>query len=571
MNFKQRFFLILICLVSVIYSQTIQAQDIPQNSITSFPDLIENINSDDLNRIISALDKVVATDDQKCFVQYKLPLNLTKEDYNYVVKKVLEKNLTLLDKKSKPEIWSKLSLLISKYEMKEFLDDIVIYLNESDISTQATIITTLKTLKAKEFEVNVSSLLNSSEPYIRQIVLETLISFKSRTAIPALVSKLKSINSSDRFWAIEKLVEINAKESSPQIAERLKDEDPNLRYFAIDALVKLDAKTQVSKVWQFFDSEKTSRNKSSALAALLYFDQKQVLSIYIERYKAAIENNVQNSVEYSDFEFIYKFKPKLAITALINLWESKERFFEQDILENRFRKTVLQNLVSLKSPLAISIYRENILHKEHYINCAVDQSVVNVLAELDAKEATGDLISAFNKVINDHEDYYLYDASFIAVALVKLGEKSFRKQLIDLAENPKCPKRSQIIYELNKHLDIELWNKIKNSNVKGVDYESVKTNTDIYAKQSNVTIKLEFQTGIDLSKRLPLKDSAYPWMRSGHETNLFSELENIVESIDDGIKPNSFTFIFDSGEVRILKVDKAIKWWRGNVLSNFSY
>ena len=52
------------------------------------------------------------------------------------------------------------------------------------------------------------------------------------------------------------------------------------------------------------------------------------------------------------------------------------------------------------------------------------------------------------------------------------------QKLIDLAARPACPYRSEIISELNRQLDRELWERIQTQRVSGLYVTSVKTTVE---------------------------------------------------------------------------------------------
>ena len=540
------------------------AQEIPTNLLSEVPQALEKLNSDDVRQRGSILNELIKPVEHSCTFEIYFTHNLPKEDYIYVVRQILEKDLTALDEKAKPEIWSKLSYLISKYQMKEFTEPITAYLGEQ-MSVQAEIISVLRNLEAKEFDSKIAPLLNSPEKYIQRLTLETLISFRSKKAVPTLIAMLTGDNKfSEPYWAMLKLVEINGKEGSPQIAAILKDESPDMRYLAIDSLVKLNAKAQSKEIWQFLKSNTDKRLEGFAIAALIHLEQKEAIPLAVNHFKA----NTQGDENYYVLEFINKLKPKLLIPALISLYNSKEKFFEDEKQEQKFSDIILQLLIYYRTPDAIPIYRQNLVNKKGYNrDWEVNQEVASILGELNATEANEDLIRVFNDCLNASPAiYYLNDAAVVAVALAKLGDKRMWKQLLDFAEKPNCPAPMEVIAALNKNLDIELWKKTQTLKVKGIDYQSIKVNSEAFSRESGVPIILEFQPEKDKTSGMVLDGSGYPYIRAGNEIILYQAVRGISATIGNGKTAAVYTFIFDNKTIRILSVEKAIEWWRKNIL-----
>ena len=557
-------FVLPILFLFVATSLRSDAQEIPTNLLSEVPQALEKLNSDDVRQRGSILNELIKPVEHSCTFEIYFTHNLPKEDYIYVVRQILEKDLTALDEKAKPEIWSKLSYLISKYQMKEFTEPITAYLGEQ-MSVQAEIISVLRNLEAKEFDSKIAPLLNSPEKYIQRLTLETLISFRSKKAVPTLIAMLTGDNKfSEPYWAMLKLVEINGKEGSPQIAAILKDESPDMRYLAIDSLVKLNAKAQSKEIWQFLKSNTDKRLEGFAIAALIHLEQKEAIPLAVNHFKA----NTQGDENYYVLEFINKLKPKLLIPALISLYNSKEKFFEDEKQEQKFSDIILQLLIYYRTPDAIPIYRQNLVNKKGYNrDWEVNQEVASILGELNATEANEDLIRVFNDCLNASPAiYYLNDAAVVAVALAKLGDKRMWKQLLDFAEKPNCPAPMEVIAALNKNLDIELWKKTQTLKVKGIDYQSIKVNSEAFSRESGVPIILEFQPEKDKTSGMVLDGSGYPYIRAGNEIILYQAVRGISATIGNGKTAAVYTFIFDNKTIRILSVEKAIEWWRKNIL-----
>lgn len=211
-----------IALVAAFYAS---AQDFPAKLAEVEPSAIQRLSSNDVAERVSVLGLLVFHVPQSCTLELGLRHDLSREDYIFVVDKILEKDLRNLNETLKAESWTRLSHLITRFEMKKFAGAVAAYGEGIDWQTQAIVIQTLRRLKAAEFDGKISPLLGAIHPYVRHSALETLIEFRSKKATPALVSKLLDKNFSARYWALDKLAEIGAVEAGTVIAGRLIDDE----------------------------------------------------------------------------------------------------------------------------------------------------------------------------------------------------------------------------------------------------------------------------------------------------------------------------------------------------------
>src|SRR6185503_10194233 len=127
--------------------------------------------------------------------------------------------------------------------------------------------------------------------------------------------------------------------------------------------------------------------------------------------------------------------------------------------------------------------------------------------------------------------------------------KTWRK-LIELAARPTCPYCSEIISELNRHVDRELWERIQTQNVRGVGIKSVKTMVESFSRDSGIRIVLDYQPGRNSSPRAPLAGDEYPWANIGAESvGLSYCLSEIINGLSDGRTPRTFTFFLDDKQI----------------------
>lgn len=221
----------------------------------------------------------------------------------------------------------------------------------------------------------------------------------------------------------------------------------------------MNSKEQAWAIWQFRERNANRRLDGFAVAALVQFEQKAALPIVVEnmRFMAA------GGQEFYIREFLQKLKPKFLIPELIRIYNTKESFLPDVESEKRFRRDVLQTLFAYRSPLAIPIYRENLVDKDYEYG-KPNLYVAELLFELNAVEALDDLIIAFadlKKSSSPGSDNDLR-AGQLAVVLAKFGDQKTWKQLIEFVDKTGYYDREQILIELNKHLDARLWNDTHN-------------------------------------------------------------------------------------------------------------
>jgi len=197
-------------------------------------------------------------------------------------------------------------------------------------------------------------------------------------------------------------------------------------------------------------------------------------------------------------------------------------------------------------------------------NTFLQQGAVKTLGVLRARESVNDLLLLLDKPVTDEE----YVTAEVGVALAQIGDRRTWRKLIDLAARPNCTYRSEIISELNRHLDPELWERVQTLRVHGRYVASVKPTVEAFSSESGIRILLDYQPGRDSSRRASLTGDGYPWANtSGTEVSLSYGLSEIIEGLGDDRIPRTYTFIFDDKQIRILSVERAIEWWRKQILS----
>jgi len=556
-----------LCLFIAGIGAPVVAQDFPGRLLEALPNAAEKLTSEDVAVRASILNGLLVPVPMSCTGELNLPFDLNKEDYRFVVGQILEKDMRQLDDKTAGTAWHFLTHLIRKFEMKEFAGPIAEYLNEeyrgaSGTSIQYGIISTLQALQAKEFDSKIAPYTTAS-PALSYIALETLISFKSKKAIPALLAKFSDKNKT--WWALDKLVEIGAIETAPQIAELLKDEEENISYGAIDALVRLNAKPQAKDLWQFLKYSDNDRFKGYAVAALIQFGEKEAITIAIDHLK----RNAEGSQDYYVWEFIDKLKPTPLIPALVSLYNTKTAFFANAEHEKKFRWDVFQTLVRFKTPLAIPIYRQHLVDRfDAYNPHRPDPYMAGILLDLNATEAFDDMIQLFNDSIKPGAGSDAnYRAGELAIILAKTGDRRTWKMLVDYAEKSDYYARENIFIELNKFLDKKLWDEMHARIPKQSGAASIKTIANQLSSETGLPISLEYAGKKDVCGAEDTRE--FGDVGCGYITgsdSVFNVVRLITSRLNE--KPRGeYTFVFDHGTVRVLTTQRAVEWWRKNILT----
>jgi len=107
--------------------------------------------------------------------------------------------------------------------------------------------------------------------------------------------------------------------------------------------------------------------------------------------------------------------------------------------------------------------------------------------------------------------------------------------------------------------------------VPGLYVKSVKATVEAFNRESGIRIILDYQPGRDSSPRASLDGDGYPWANTSvEEISLIYGLREVIEAVSDDRTPRTFTFIFDDKQIHIVSVERAIEWWRKQVLSKNS-
>lgn len=562
------------------FAQTGKAQKPSPELLAAIPQAEEKLDSADIAQRIAVLDALVVYRRDSDVTETILPFkNLAAADYALVISKIFEKDLTAIDIKIASRTLNRIEFLMRKFRLEEFATNLAGYIlkyapNGMDfprLGIEYGILDALKFLRAKQFAPQIASLLQPSNRGLYREALSALVELHAKEAVPALLSLLYDKDATQRYYALESLPKVDgAKAVAPHVAKLLADENANNRYWALDALVKLDRhKSYVSQIRQMLAESKTLESKTYALAALVSAGDRQALASAVE---ASIDADGYKRGEM--LRRLIELKAVAAVAPFVEILKDKTIMGGDIGTDANIRASLITWLQNFRAVEAIPVLRDYLRGRSSLLKPAAAQA----LGALGATEAADDLLKVFYDNLPSPPDNITnrtYDSAEAALALAKTGDKKAWKSLIDAAANPRYPYRSQIIVELNKHLDSALWRaageKKFAARANSRQIVSLKELAEIYARESGVPVVLEFEPGRDAAKRKPLappyKDTnGYPWAYAPGEVSLLDGLRRMPEIISDGTLPQTFTFIFDDGRVRILSVEKAVEWWRKNIL-----
>lgn len=547
--------LLLACLA---YGRTAVAQELSPTILQTIPRVVERLNSADINERISVLDELVKNTWDTHLPKTVFPYNLPASDYSIVVQSILAGNLDQLDDRRASETWGKLTHVVQVFKLKEVVKPLTSYLLKSNTVIQFAILKTLKSLTAVESVPQIMTLLESPRENIRREALNLLVELRAKEVIPTLLALLDK-DEQQRVWVMTSLVNLNARETAPAIAKVLGDEDRTNRYWALDALVKLNAREHAQAIWKLTETNEQSPTQEYALAALIYFGESRAIPLAVKKATVA-----DLSPRLEMLRFIAQVKATAIIPALVGVLESRTVLGgnPEDIgTDSNIRRDIMTNLGQLQAREAIPVLKDYARGKYSHL---LQGSAVTTLGVLGAKESVDDLLFLLDNPVPDDEN----STAEIGVALAKIGDRKTWRRLIDLAARPSCYLRSEIISKLNRHLDRELWERVQTQKVNGLHVTSVKTTVEAFARESGIKIVLDFQPGRDSSLRKSLDNDGYPWANTSVEViKLSYGLDEIVDGLSDSRIPRTYTFIFEDKQIRILSVERAIEWWRKQILS----
>ena len=538
-------------------------QELSPTILNLIPTVAERLHSRNIYERISVLDDLVTprrdTDVPELLFRYDLPAS----DYAVVVKSILAGNLSEVDEKRASTTWWKLNHVARVFKLKEVVHLLTSYLLKSVPAVQLDILQTLKTLHAIEGVPQIVALLRSPQEYIRREALETLVSLRAKEAVPSLVTLLNDKDALKRYYALTRLVELNGRKAAPAIAKVLEDENEDNRYWALDALVKLDARRYASALWRLTGEGQRPQTQAYALAALISFAETRAIPMAVKR---ATERDLTRRTHM--LEFLVQVKASAIAPAFVAVLKGRTVLGgnpSDEGTDSNIRRDIMTCLGELRAREAIPVLRDYARRRDS--DTFLQRAAVMTLGVLGAKEAVNDLLPLLDERVTSDA----YATAEAGVALAQIGDRRTWQQLIDLAARPACPYRSEIISELNRHLDPKLWGRIQAQRLPGLYVKSVKATVETFSRESGIRIVLDYEPGRDSSPRASLDDDGYPRANTSvEEIRLSYGLRQIIAAFSGGRTPHTFTFIFDDREIHILSVERAIEWWGKQIQRKYS-
>jgi len=540
-------------LSGLAYERNAVAQELSPSILQLIPGVTEKLQSQDINDRISVLDQLVTSEKRSDVLRVVLPYNLPASDYLAVVRSVLAGNLAQLDETRASRAWWKLTHIVSVFKFKELVKTLARYLSESTPPVQLAILQALKTLQPVESVPQLVALLQSPKENIRREALDILVNLGAKEAIPALVAILRGGDASSRYYAMTSLVKVNGREAAADVARIIDDQYENDRYWALDTLVKLNARDQVPAIWKLTEAQ-LPQTQRYALAALIYFGEKRAIPLAVNK---ATDADLSRRSEM--LNYLVTIKATAIVPAFIAVLESQTVLGgnPNDVgTDSNIRRDLMTCLSQLKALEAIPVLRTYARGRDN--NTFLQRAAVMTLGVLRAGESVNDLLELLDQPITDESA-----TAEVGVALAQIGERRTFPKLIDLAARPTCPYRSEIINELNRHLDRELWERIQTQKVRSLGMQSVKTTVEAFDRETGIRIVLDYQPSREPLPREAGAADGYPWANTGGAPMPLSYgLQQIIEGLSNYRTPRTYTLILDDKQIRIVSVEQAIEWWR---------
>jgi len=545
-------------LSGLAHGRSAVAQELSPSILRIIPNVAERLRSPDIYQRLGVLDELVTVKQTVHMPQLVFPYDLPASDYAVVVQSVLEVNFEQADERRGSDTWWKLFNVVIKFKVKVPAKLLTPYLSDSARGVPLVVLRMLVAMQAVESAPQIVPLLQSPQESIRRRALEALVSLRAKEAVPSLVALLQDKDEGKRSYALISLVKVNGREAAADVAKSLGDQSENVRYWALDALVKFNAREHAQAVWKLTEANQLPQTQAYAMAALISFGDARAIPLAVKR---MTDDDLSRRREIC--EFLVQVKATAIVPALVAVLESRTVLGsnpEDTGTDSNIRRDIMVCLTQLGAREAIPVLRSYLRRRDS--SAFLQGSAAIALAALGAREAVDDLMPLLDTKVTGDE----WVSNEAGLALAQIGERRTWATLIDLAARPTYRYRSEIISELNRHLDRELWDRIQTQKVSGLYVKSVKTTAESFSRESGIPIVLDYQPGRDSSPRKSLDGDGYPWANtSGSEINLSYGLHEILDGLSDSRIPLSFTFIFDDKHVRILSVEKAVEWWRKQI------
>jgi HEAT repeat protein len=531
------------------------AQELSPSILRVIPNVAERLRSQDVYERVGVLDELVTVKQTMHLPQFVYPYDLPASDYAVVIKSIVEGHFEQVDEHRYSTTWWKFRDVVMKFKLKLPAKLFTPYLSDSTPGIPLVVLQILVMMQAVESAPQIVPLLQSPQENIRLRALEALVSLRAKEAVPALLALLQDKDEGKRSYAMISLVKVNGREAAADVAKLVEDPSENNRYWALDTLVKFNAREHAQAVWKLTEANQPKHTQAYAMAALISFGDARAIPLAVKR---ATDDDLSRRTEIR--EFLVQVKANAIVPALVAVLESRTVLGsnpEDTGTDSNIPRDIMVCLSQLGAREAIPVLRSYLRGRDS--NTFLQGSAAIALAALRAEEAVDDLLPLLNPKVTGDE----WVSQEAGLALAQIAERRTWPKLIDLAANPSYRYRSEIISELNRHLDPQLWERIQTQKVSGLYVKSVKATAEAFSSQSGIPIVLEYQPGRDSSLRKPLDGDEYPWANTSVEKiSLSYGLGQIVDGLSDNRIPLSFTFIFDNKQIRIVSVEKAVEWWR---------
>lgn len=510
------------------------------------PDVAEKLRSPNPSTRLSVLDELVRNWRDADMLGYVIPHELPPSDYIAVIERLLAGDLKTRFPGPSP-FWGRVCHLIEAKKLRQLGGALARDLSGRDPGVQMAILRTLQAVRATEAAPQVVPLLGASQDYVRRHALATLVALGAPEAVPSLVAELEKGTEFERYHALRGLVDVAGRQAAAPIANALTDESENNREWALDALVKLDAREQAPKIWAFIEAPNRDRTKAYAIAALVAFGERRAIPL-------AMDSIAKRTFDGAVLNRLVELNCTQAIPALIGLLESKDVYVGPGT-DSNIRSGIMWGLAILDAREAIPVLRSYVRGRDAFLRT----NAATALGVLAATEAVDDLLPLLDvKMAGD-----TYASGHAAIALARIGDRRAWPQLLDLAADPKWPTRSEIILELNRHLDPGLWRRATAQTLRERRFDSIYTAIATY-QAGGLSIVLQFKPGEDVAPPRSLDDNRYPWTTAGGGTYLYG-ITPMIDDLSGNRTPRTFTALFQDGRIHILSVDRATALLRGQL------
>lgn len=96
------------------------------------------------------------------------------------------------------------------------------------------------------------------------------------------------------------------------------------------------------------------------------------------------------------------------------------------------------------------------------------------------------------------------------MALALIGDRRAWPGLLAAAARPELSHRAEVIRQLNRQLDPELWEHVSRRKVRGLTWRSVAATAESFSRESGVPVRVLYQPGTEPRVPETLDGDGYP-------------------------------------------------------------